>query len=244
MDTVGTTHEQDVTGVDDQTLVALTPLQMGLAQHELGAWCDRKIAAVRTELRDLETNLELATEHGWKHRSVAATVERTKKRIVYYEKIKTAIAAGYVIVPNFPVNVFAVRVQRRRQQARTSDYATSEKFKATPELLPTGEGRYVDERVFTTSAEYTAKNYEGKEITRTRYTSAEYDDVDFPVSLVKPMVAEATARAMALKLFDQLGIVQDRMRGDPIVVGQLLDPRGNGRRVTLFIAWWLDTETL
>jgi len=30
----------------------------------------------------------------------------------------------------------------------------------------------------------------------------------------------------------------------PLIVGRLLDPRGNGRMVTFFIAWWLNTADL
>jgi len=38
---------------EDLTLVALTPGDMVPAQTELRAWCDRKVAAVQTELADL-----------------------------------------------------------------------------------------------------------------------------------------------------------------------------------------------
>lgn len=229
---------------DDATLVALSPTDMRVAQQDLALWCDRKVAALQAELTDQETNLELATEHGWKRRSVAATLDRTQKRVLYYEKLKAAVAAGYLIVPNFPVDLFAVRVQRAKQRETTAEYSSSNAFAAKPELLPAGEGRYVDERVFTTSEQYPAKNYEGKDITKTRYRSSDYDAVDFPVSLVKPVVMSATGRAMALKLFDQMGVVRNQSGRDPIIVGQLLDPRGNGRLVTFFVAWWLDTATL
>src|ERR1051326_948244 len=141
--------------LDDLTLVALTPADMVPAQSSLVAWCDKKIAAVKQELSDIETNLELATEHGWKHRSVAAALERTKKRVLYYEKIKAAVEAGYLIVPNFPIDVFAVRVARAKQRQATSDYAYRRDYKtAKAELLPAGEGRYVDDEVFTIHQSY------------------------------------------------------------------------------------------
>jgi hypothetical protein len=68
--------------------------------------------------------------------------------------------------------------------------------------------------------------------------------VDFPLQGVMPEVLRATSRAMALKLFDQLGVVLNNGGRDPIVVGQLLDPKGNSRLVTFFVAWWLNTDTL
>lgn len=239
-DTVTETAASDT----NQTLVALTPADMGPAQTDLRAWCDRKVAAVRAELADLEANLELAVATGLKLRGVQTAITRTVQRILYYEKLHAAVEAGYVIVPNFPVQLFAVRVQREKQREARADYESSQVFNAKPELLPAGEGRYVDERVFTTSEEYDSTDYNGKAITKTRHVSADYDVVDFPVALVKPAVLEATHRAMALKLFDEMGIVRNDGGKDPIVVGRLVDPRGKDRRVTFFVAWWLDTATL
>lgn len=228
----------------DQTLVALTPADMAPAQHELLAWCDQKVTAVQAELRDLETNLELATEHGWKHTSVVAAIGRAKKRVLYYEKMKAAVEAGYLIIPNFPIDVFAVRVQRQKQREATSEYEYSRTFKeAKAELLPAGEGRYVDEELFTSDQSFN-ETVDGKTKRVNRYVSGDYDAVDFPVVAVKPAVLGATQRAMALKVFDQVGTVTNSVGRDPIVVGRLLDPRGNGRCTTFFVAWWLDLATL
>lgn len=232
------------TDIGDLTAVALTPEAMAPAQAALIAWCDRKVQAVRTELADLEANLDLATEHGWKHKSVENTLNRTKKRITYYENIKAALAAGYLIVPNFPVDILAVRVQRHKQPSKTDSYAGSRKFNATPERLPAGEGRYVDERLFTKSMRYQETGHDGKPVNRTSYTSTDYDEVDLPMTLIKPTVLRATQRAMALRIFDQVCLVSNTSGRDPIIVGQLLDPRGNGRRCTFFVAWWLDTKDL
>jgi len=230
------------TPAEDLTLVALTPADMVPAQKDLLAWCAQKVDAVKLELADLETNLELATEHGWKHASVVGSIARTKKRILYYEKIQAAVTAGYVIVPNFPVDVFAVRVRRAKQPEKTSDSRWGG-FDAKPELLPAGAGRYVDEKVKYRDESH-VETVDGKEKLVRRYVTDDYDEVDFPIQMVKPAILDATARAMALQVFDQMGVVQNTSGRDPIVVGQLLDPRGNGRRVTFFVAWWLDTASL
>jgi hypothetical protein len=85
----------------------------------------------------------------------------------------------------------------------------------------------------------------GKQVHKTLHVSDDYDEVDFPMRAMKPVILQAAARAMALKIFDQIGTVENsRAVGDPILVGQLLDPRGNRRRTTFFIAWWVDTEML
>lgn len=228
--------------VEDLHLVALTPADMVATQTALAAWCDRKIAAVGAEQADLEANLELATAHGWKHASVLATLNRAARRVRYYEKIKAAVEAGYVIVPNFPIDVFAVRVNREKQPEKVKD-STWGGFAALPQLLPAGEGRYVDDQVLYRD-ESAVKTVEGKEKVVRRFVSDDYDAPDFPVLLVKPAVLQATQRAMALRIFDQVGLVRNDSGQDPIVVGQLLDPRGKGRRVSCFIAWWLDTASL
>src|SRR5229473_7548672 len=157
---------------DDLTLVALTPADMIPAQTELRAWCEQKIRAVKAELADLETNLELATEHGWKHASVAASLNRTAKRILYYEKLHAAVEAGYVIVPNFPVDVFAVRVKRVKQPEKTSDNNWGG-FAANPQFLPTGEGRYVDDHVKYRDESHT-ETVEGKPKRIKRYVTDDY----------------------------------------------------------------------
>ena len=228
--------------VDDCTLVALTPSELPGVQAELVAWCDRKIAALETERSDLEANLELATAHGWKHASVVATLNRTAKRLLYYDKLKAAVEAGYLVVPNFPIDVIAVRVNRERQPEKVRDSRWGG-FAATPQLLAAGEGRYVDDHVRYRDETHT-EVVDGKEKLVRRYVTDDYDAVDFPVTLVKPAVLAATQRAMALRIFDQVGTVTNQGGRDPLVVGQLLDPRGNGRRVTFFIAWWLDTASL
>lgn len=227
-------------------LVALTPWEMPEAQRKLADWCGRKIERVQRELALFVALEEEAVEGGFKHASYTAAVARTKKRIVYYEKIKAAVDAGYLIVPNMPTRTFAVRVNRKKPRREVSSSTRSSAFDAKPDLLPAGEGRYVDDRVYSESETYTGKDYHGKDAQRVRYFSTEFDeDVDFPLQGVMLEVLKATSHAMSLRLFDQLGIVRNDGTGrDPIVVGQLFDPGKRGQLVTFFIAWWLNTETL
>lgn len=79
------------------------------------------------------------------------------------------------------------------------------------------------------------------------YASVRHPD-DIPIlyrTNVTAIASKPKARAMALNVFDQLGVVRNSVRsGDPIVVGQILDPRGGGRMATFFVAWWLDTADL
>lgn len=227
----------------NMALVALTPAEMPAAQHALCQWCDMKVAALRQEKRDLEGALQEGVAAGMKTGAWTATIARTERRITYYEKLKAAVAAGYLIVPNFPINIFAVRVKRAKQPEKTYDSRWAG-FRAKPELLPVGEGRYVDEALTYRDDSRVERLPDGKEKHVREYTTQDYDAVDFPVTLVKPSIVERTRIAMAARIFDQMGIVQNTSGRDPIVVGQILDPRGNGRCCTFFVAWWLDTSTL
>lgn len=242
-------EETDVAVLDPEEklenlpLVALTPWEMPEQQHKLAAWCTRKIDSVQRELATFVALEDEAIAGGFKHASYTAAVNRTKKRIVYYEKIKAAVEAGYLIVPNMPTRTFAVRVKREKPSRKEGSYRGNVST-AQPEVLPAGEGRYVDDALYTSSRNYTEQR-DGKAVERVRYFATSFDDdVDFPLQGVMPEVLAATSRAMALKLFDQLGVVLNNGGRDPIVVGQLLDPKGNSRLVTFFVAWWLNTDTL
>jgi len=227
----------------DLNLVALTPAEIAPAQDALVAWCGRKLQALADEADELALHQQLAVTNGWNTSVVTAALNRTARRVTYYTKMREALQAGYLLVPNMPVEVLAVRVQRAapRPQTSTSPWHT---FQSRPELLPAGVGRYVDDQPLEASHSVEEVR-DGKPVTKTEfYTTAHDDDVDFPIALTKPQVLDAVARAMALKVFDQIGRVQNRTSGDPIYVGQLLDPRGNGRCATFFLAWWLDTTTL
>jgi hypothetical protein len=229
---------------DDINVLALTPAEMVPAQSALVAWCGRKIQALSDEADELELHHKLAMENGWKTSVVTASLNRTARRITYYTKMKAALEAGYLLVPNMPVDGLAVRVHSNapRRQESTS---TWHRFQSHPELLPAGVGRYVDEQPLERTYYKQETRADGKPVSVAHYVSAEHDDeVDFPIALTKPQVLDAVARAMALKVFDQIGRVQNSGGRDPIYVGQLLDPRHNRRLATFFLAWWVDTSTL
>lgn len=239
------------------SLVALTPQDMGPVQAELAEWCKAKIIELSLELKDARENFRQAKKMKWRHQSWQRVASTLVRRMIYYTKIKAAVKAGYLVVPNFPVEVMAVRVDRERPAHETGKYPTQINEAKADLSLPPGVGRYVDEMIPTYDSSYrTHPTPDGKSETIQRVTTAgRYATPDFPATLVKPIVMEATERAMSLKLFDRIGLVNQggggmspaRRRSDPIVVGQILNggtrhPQDN--RVTFFIAWWLDTRML
>lgn len=246
------TNALTVPGTHDTTIVALTPAEMPAAQTALLEWTDRQVALLGEEVTDLEEHRAIAKANGWKLSAVERRLSMAKRRQVYYGKLREAVAAGYLLVPNMPVDVFAVRVRQVTPPQQMQQDGWRPTFHAQPELLPAGHGRYVGDKLTQHRDSWEAKDStSGALVPHHLWVSDGFEAVDFPMKVVKPMVLEATARALALKVFDQLGIVRDngvhkqwRRRGDPIVVGQLIDPRGQGRGVTFYVAWWLDTATL
>lgn len=238
----------ELSTVPHQQFVAVTPTELIPAQRGVIDWFQRKIHALALELREQRNNLRQAKTMKWKHSGWVNAVARTKKRMVYYTKIKQALAAGYLIVPNFDVNVIAVRTARQMPKDET------DVTEATPDILPPRQGRYVDNALIGYNEEREAKRHDGTKYTVSDFHPTAYDsDIDFPAALVKPSVMAATDRAMALRLFDRIGIVRKGRKSDPIVVGQIIDPqaptaygslRSNPKCVTFFVAWYLDSRDL
>lgn len=237
-----------MTELTHRTMVALTPQDVPGAQVDIADWCKSKVLELSQDLKDARQNLRQAKKMKWKHLPWDRVVRRTVQRMVYYTKIRAAVKAGYLIVPNFDVEVMAVRVNRDEPPARTATYrSSSDVSEAKAELLPPGVGHYVDGIQFVRDDSYQTPDpaKPGQMKTISRYVATGYDAPDFPVLMIKPIVMEATARAMALQLFDRIGVVTGRKK-DPVVVGELLDPtdRYRQKRVSFFIAWWLDTRSL
>jgi hypothetical protein len=159
--------------------------------------------------------------------------------------MKAALEAGYVIVPNFPIDIFAIRTKRETPIGQEKDYswAIHDQKSERPAL---GEGEYFDSKPSVVHEEYTV-NKDGKELTKHRYYPEAFLPVDFPVKLVHPQVLDATGRAMALKAFDELGILPSRRaKGDPMIIGQIIHKKTGGKetRVSFLVAWWLTEDDL
>ena len=150
-----------------------------------------------------------------------------------------------MIVPNFEMDLFAVRTNKSTPRGSTTR-SQWEGFIQQGDTLPAGEGRYVDSKPFVASESYEDTNAQGKAVTVTDRWPTRFDEeITFPVELVKPHIIAATRRAMDQRVFDQVGIVRGAYLGrrrDPIICGRVLDRTRNNRAVTFFIAWWLDKD--
>jgi len=228
-------------------LVALTPSQVPIVQQDLVQWCTGKCVALGRELARARQNLAIVKDAGWQRGNFVREISRLRSRMIYFAKIRAAVAEGYLVVPNFPVEVMALRVDKRKLPSQQGyNHIDLEDAGPAYQRLPPGKGTYVGNRRPTFDASYDKTRKDGTTERIQLVESFGYDDPDFPVRLIKPEVLDATRHAMALKVFDRIGVVTGR-KSDPVVVGQILDPRSTKdtvRMVTFFIAWWLDPESL
>jgi len=156
-----------------------------------------------------------------------------------------ALEAGYQIIPNMPLQLFAVRTDRKSVPWKLVSYQSG-----VPDIdakaLPEGKGKWVNPVPFVRSQE--TKDEKGNAITKWFADSID-EEIDFPLAMAKPQIMEATSRAMALNIFDEFGILPDNQRGDPMILAQIIDPRPQSyaslkKRVTFLIGWHLDTRIL
>lgn len=87
----------------------------------------------------------------------------------------------------------------------------------------------------------------GTAILKEEFYAAEYAPVDFPFKAIKPQILDDVGKAMALKIFDEIGILpQRRVKADPMVIGQIVIKKGtyDERRLSFLITWWLQESHL
>lgn len=227
-------------------LVARQPEEMQRAQQQLITWFEQKIAACRREAADANDNLAIAQRSGWKLASFRRQAQLAGRRIAFYEKCKAAVEAGYALVPNFPVDVFAVRATKGKPKGEEKTWSAD--FPQKGEGAPRGAGEYVSDLPFVEHRIDQVADGQGGLRKVDRYWPSEFDEeIEYPLSIAQPAVMSATAEAMALKVFDEIGSLPERRRkGDPIVVGRICGNLGGAERkvITFLIAWYVDTREL
>jgi hypothetical protein len=248
-------------------LVAVNAQQMASAQAKLTIWLEAKLHEVRSEIEELTLARNHARAQRWRTTTFQNQINRAEKRLMFYSKLHDAAEAGYTIIPNMPIDLLAVKVETpepsdtsRQTWHRGAIPANHLAEKA--DILPSGEGTYVAPIPTIRRSTSQAKDSEGKPITQFHATAIALKDMEFPVSVAIPSIMDATARAMALKIFDQIGIcpakglqarsyrTQQLPSGrdpDPLIIGQILSPQNgySGRRpVSFLIAWHLDLRSL
>lgn len=229
---------------DDLIVFARNKDEMQSAQVTTIAWADKKLSETSMQLIEAEQNIEEAKAGGLKVDGFHSAASVIRNRVKFYEKLKAALEAGYVIIPNFPIDIFAIRTAREIpvvNYVKTTSWRDDRTVKG--ERLALGEGDYVSDQPVVRE-----RRYEDTETKKTMYErwSDEFADVDFPIKAVKPMIVSETSRALSLKIFDEIGILPERrQKSDPMVIGQIVYKRGwQEKRVSFLITWWLRESDL
>lgn len=226
----------------DFTVIATTPAGMIEAQKSLVGWADKKIAAVGLELQEATEQYDIAVLRKWKNDAWKRQIGKHRARIEYYEKIKAALLAGYYIVPPFPIDVFAIRTNKAKPKAMDTTHEWGDRHDQEAKSLAIGEGDYVSPHpIVETYTDQVA----GKDVRH--WYATEFADMEFPFKLARSEIRDATQAAIALGIFDRLGVLPRMRSPDPMVCGQIIVPgqssyaRGDSVKcVTFFVAWWLD----
>jgi hypothetical protein len=234
---------------DNFVAMARNPAEMAAAQTALMAWAMTKRAAAEADATELTANYEIARKNKWRSDLLKRHAARAVKRVEFWDKVHAALEAGYCIVPQLPVDVFAIRTTRVNPTKHLSnqEHISREQLSDIPAL---GDGHYVDSAPMVDT--HTVEGFkDGKPVKVRQFWASDFAEVDFPVLAVKPQIMDATAAAMTAMIFDDLGILPERRgKGDPIIVGRIHYPgvkrydSRNFKAINFLVAWWIDTKDL
>ena len=102
-------------------LFALDPAGVAEAGRKMSAWAAGMVQQMEFALSEQELALATAKENGWQSGTLFRAVEMTRRRIAFYSKIKIALDAGYLVIPNLPLDNFAIRTNRKGPVSREGD---------------------------------------------------------------------------------------------------------------------------
>lgn len=246
--------------VPNQEFTAENSDEMALCQNGLIGWCKAKIAETKHQAEELKEAFHHAIKRKWKSNTLKRHAALATKRQDFFERLLTALEHGYQIVPSFPITAFAIRTDRKNPLRM---WSTSWNKNHTQEAreLEAGEGQYKNPfpKVLQEQLEKEVKATATTphKIELNAYWAEAWKDLEFPITMAKPRIMQAATRAMALKIFDEIGILPGFAanestrppRGDPMIIASLIVPGTRGpykppRRVSFIIAWHLDTKSL
>jgi len=246
---------QEVTHVNAERIEDLPKIQGTLID-----WVREKIERTKAEAKELWEAYQHALARKWKAGTLKKHWNLAVGRAEYYEKTLEALEAGYCLFPALQCEIFAVRTERDTPTYRHSWFRWNyhPDWEEQAELLPTGTGEYVNPVPPKYSYEDERQEGQAKVTGRSYSTLSEFDKIAFPFSMSKAHIMDAVGKAMALKIFDEIGIIGDKVvnrtnakrRADPIIVGRIIHPKREGlangreRALNFLISWHIDTKDL
>lgn len=246
---------------EDIFVAARTLEEMNVAQKKLIAWAERKYQKMLEEKKSVEANLEIAKKRKWATAPFTKLVSEAQKKAEFYEKVKAALEAGYTIIPDMPMDVFAVRTSKKKvkeNRASTSIQYGGQAWVKDQETNnpPLEDGKFVRPKAIEGVSQWDGKNKDGSvNKMETRWAKGFMEDIDFPFKFARPTVLNDTAKALSEKIFDQIGVAPStnggtttrhrRAKGDPMVIGRIFYRKGwQEKGISFLVSWFIDSKDL
>lgn len=235
----------------ETVLLALSPDELQSAHAKMRSWASAMAQLMLRQREDFQASLDIAIQRKWGSAALRRAVSMAQKRYEFYSKILSAINAGYLMVPNFEMTPWVVRTDRKRPSGGVARERWSPRnwFPQESERLPEGEGRYVAHNAKSDHESEEVIGSDGKaSVVHVSWPTEFEDSPPFPMMFAAPYVMDRTARSVKELIFDEIGVSADTnaglRRGDPFLLGRILNPRPRHPNVTFFIAWAMDLRRL
>ena len=240
---------------EENIFVAASTLEeMNLAQKNLIIWSGKKIEKLMGEVKAAEDNLEIAKKRKWGTDSFKRIVAVAQKKVDFYSKVRAALEAGYTIIPDMPMDIFAIRTTAKNPRRNDTSTSTQYGSRAIPSDQITnnpalGAGKFVSPQAFVETRKFEGQDRDKKPVPMEKAWAVEFDEaIDFPFKLAKPSVLNATAKALGQKFFDVLGAAPSRnaaRKGDPMVIGRIFVKHGwHEKGISFLVSWFVDSKDL
>jgi hypothetical protein len=247
-----TTEAIEVAGKKDMFIFAKNSAEMAQAQDRTIAGMKTKVEVEKARLTDLELNLEIAKKNKWRTETLKRHVGYAKDKVAFYEKIISALEAGYQIVPDMDVELFAVRTSKKTPSSKTvtgtASYGGPALNSHTSNHPPVGEGKYVHpNRGLSQADDWEKDDKDGKKVKMQTRWWEDFTSPEFPFQLVKSPILVMTGEAMKKLIFDEMGVLPRTRGADPVVVGRITlkgSRTWQRKSVNFMVAWFIDLDTL
>lgn len=262
----------DAPRVPETHLTALNPAEMQASQADMRAHLEQRLTVIEREIIEANAALSEARRNGWATGALTSARNRLVDDETYYNKILMALEAGHAIIPEFPVEVFAVRQgvpEGPVKQTYIGAVNAADTYTGRPanaDCAPAGMGEYRNPEPKTFRNTVENKSPGSQERGEPRYyttihrTGRSVGPIVFPSMTARSPIMHATAAAMKDKVFDQIGVclpvvpargerrvvTRTRRMGDPLVIGQILHKSVGSKQkcVSFIIAWYLNLNDL
>jgi hypothetical protein len=235
--------------VSDTLILASDPKELLSAQTALIADVEAKREAAIEEARAAH-DMELSAISA--NLSVAAAKRihrRATARVGYLTKVGQALQAGYVMMPDMPGDIVAVRVNRNSPaSSRLSDWSHFVQDERCQNLTA-GIGKYVSPRQTVEKVRVSDKVLsDGRTTPQYKWRAVALRNPDgLDRRFLRPEVMSRLSAAMTMKLFDEIVTVRPQSRAalrarrsrDPIALGRIVDD-ANGNVTAFLVAWFMD----